>query len=194
MIRIHYRTLLFWTALGLSLWQFGQAGYLHAKALFAQHLIKDAWQHSLKDHQRHKPWPWADTWPVGRLKVPSQNIDLYVLAGDSGRTLAFGPGHRFGTAMPGKSGTSLISAHRDTHFRFLKHLTENDEILFQNIDGQWQRYQVTNSAIVHESDTIVDSREGTLALVTCYPFDAIIPRGPLRYVVFAQQQAINRSA
>ena len=192
-MRIHYRTLLFWTALGLSLWQFGQAGYLHAKALLAQQLIKNAWQQSLKYQQQHKPWSWADTWPVGRLRVPSHHIDLYVLAGDSGRTLAFGPGHRFGTAMPGKTGTSLISAHRDTHFRFLKKLTSNDEILFQSIDGRWQRYQVSSSAIVHESETIVDSSENTLALVTCYPFDAIIPGGPLRYVVFSQQQAINKS-
>ena len=193
MARIPYRMLFFWIALGLSLGQFSQAGYLYAKALLAQQLIKDAWQQSLKNQRQHKPWPWADTWPVGRLKVPTHHIDLYVLAGDSGRTLAFGPGHRFGTAMPGETGISLISAHRDTHFRFLKKLTSNDEILFQNIDGKWQHYRVTNSAVVHESNTIADSPENTLVLVTCYPFDAIIPSGPLRYVVFAQPRTDNKS-
>ncbi len=188
MIRIHYRTLLFWIALSLSLWQLGQGAYLHTKALLAQQLIKDAWQETLQNLQHNKPWPWADTWPVGRLQVPAHNIDLYVLAGDSGRTLAFGPGHRFGTALPGENGTSLISAHRDTHFRFLKHMTTGDEILLQGLDGQWQRYRVSTSAVVHESHAIADSHKNTLALVTCYPFNAIMPGGPLRFLVFATQQ------
>ena len=26
----------------------------------------------------------------------------------------------------------------------------------------------------------------TLTLVTCYPFDAVVPGGPLRYLVFAE--------
>ncbi len=191
---IKLRSLLFCIALGLSFWQLGQGGYLHAKAVLAQQLIKQAWQETLANLQQHKPWPWADTWPVGRLQVPAQNIDLYVLAGDSGRTLAFGPGHRFGSALPGGIGTTLISAHRDTHFGFLKRLTVGDEILFQGVDGQWQHYQVSNSTVVHEADTIADTSENNrLALVTCYPFDAILPGGPLRFVVFAAQskKALN---
>ncbi len=40
-----------------------------------------------------KPWPWADTHPVARLIAPAQDADVLVLAGASGRTLAFGPGH-----------------------------------------------------------------------------------------------------
>ena len=28
-----------------------------------------------------KPWPWADTWPVARLVVPSLGIDQIVLEG-----------------------------------------------------------------------------------------------------------------
>ncbi len=191
MILFRYRTLFFWLALALSLWQLFQGGYLHAKALLAQHLIKHAWHETLEDLQQHKPWPWADTWPVGRLRVPSHNIDLYVLAGDSGRTLAFGPGHRSGTALPGEPGTTLISAHRDTHFSFLKKLTTGDELLFQGINGQWQHYWVSNNIIVHQSDAIADSHENTLALVTCYPFNAIMPGGPLRYVVFAETQKMT---
>ncbi len=187
MIKIRFRTFLFCIALGLSFWQLGQAGYLHAKAVLAQQLIKQAWQQTLENLQQNKPWPWADTWPVGRLQVPAHDIDLYVLAGDSGRTLAFGPGHRFSSALPGENGIALISAHRDTHFRFLKKLKDDDEILFQGLSGQWQRYRVSSSAVVHESDGIVDSSENTLALVTCYPFDAILPGGSLRFVVFAQQ-------
>ncbi len=185
MLTIRFRPLLFCIALGLGFWQLGQAGYLHAKAVLAQQLIKQAWQQTLENLQQNKPWPWADTWPVGRLQVPAHDIDLYVLAGDNGRTLAFGPGHRFGSAQPGETGTTLISGHRDTHFRFLNKLKSDDEILFQGLNGQWQRYRVSSSTVVYESDGIADSSENALALVTCYPFDAILPGGPLRFVVFA---------
>jgi len=193
---IKVRTILFSIALGLSCWQLGQGGYLHAKAVLAQQLIENAWQETLENLQHNKPWSWADTWPVGRLQVPAHDIDLYVLAGDSGSTLAFGPGHRFGSAQPGGTGTALISGHRDTHFSFLKQLNTGDEILFQGVDGQWQHYQVSNSAVVNESSVIVDNQNNTLALVTCYPFDAILPGGPLRFVVFAEQKeaTFNKSA
>jgi len=186
---IKVRTVLFSIALGLSCMQLGQGGYLHAKALLAQQLIEEAWQKTLENLQHNKPWPWADTWPVGRLRVPAHNIDLYVLAGDSGNTLAFGPGHRYGSALPGETGTSLISAHRDTHFLFLKQLNAGDEILFQGVDGQWQHFQVSNSLVVHESSAIADAgASNRLVLVTCYPFDAIMPGGPLRFVIFAEHK------
>ena len=38
-------------------------------------------------------WPWADTWLIARLVVPSLAIDQIVLEGTYGRTLDFGPGH-----------------------------------------------------------------------------------------------------
>ncbi len=31
-----------------------------------------------------------------------------------------------------------------------------------------------------------ETAERRLTLVTCYPFDAIVPGGPLRYLVFAE--------
>lgn len=186
---IKVRRLFFYIALSLMLWQLGQGGYLHAKAVLAQQLIKQAWQETLQNPQHNKPWPWADTWPVGRLQIPAHDIDLYVLAGDSGRTLAFAPGHRFGSAIPGQTGTTLISAHRDTHFSFLKKLVAGDKILFQGVDGQWQHYQVSHSAVEHESSAVANANASNiLVLVTCYPFDAIVPGGPLRFVVFAEHK------
>lgn len=188
MIRLRFRTLLIGITLVIGVWQLGQGGYIYAKAKLAQQLIKDAWQETLQNLQQNKPWPWADTWPVGRIKIPSHNIDLYVLAGDSGRNLAFGPGHRFGSALPGETGTILISAHRDTHFGFLEKLTLGEMILVQDIQGHWHRYHVSYSKVVDQSSSIsVTTDSNGLVLVTCYPFDAIVPGGPLRFVVFAEK-------
>ena len=75
----------------------GQGGVHLRKAQLAQLLIERAWQRALAGEPAPKPWPWADTWPVARLDAPAQGVSLFVLAGSSGRTLAFGPGHEQGT-------------------------------------------------------------------------------------------------
>ena len=97
----------------VALSQFGQAGYIHAKAWLAQTLISQAWQKTLAGDTQVKPWPWADTWPVARLSVPARGVELYVLAGSQGRSLAFGPGHVFGTAAPGAAGNVATEAVHD---------------------------------------------------------------------------------
>jgi sortase A len=174
--------------IGLALWQFGQGAYIHAKALLAQHLIRGAWEKTLDGAREVKPWAWADTWPVARLVAPRIGADVYVLAGASGRTLAFGPGHMPGTAAPGEPGNAVISAHRDTHFAFLRELTPGDELLVETPAGVRRRFYVTATEVVDKHDLRVLLPEGSaeLTLVTCYPFGAIDPRGPLRYVVRAR--------
>jgi sortase A len=173
--------------LALALWHFGQAGYIHAKARLAQYLMQAAWERGLHGEREPKPWPWADTWPVARLIAPRQRVEVFVLAGASGRTLAFGPGHLFGTAPPGAPGNSVISAHRDTHFRFLRHLAPGDELVVETPDGRRRRYVVDDATVVDRRDLRATLPEPTprLTLITCYPFDAVAPNGPLRYVVRA---------
>ena len=65
--------------------------WLPAKAELAQHLLNRAWQRTTDGDTLAKPWPWADTHPVARLTLPDSDEPLTVLAGASGRNLAFGP-------------------------------------------------------------------------------------------------------
>ena len=67
--------------LALGLWQLGGAAVIHGKAWLAQRLLERAWAVTLAGGGPVKPWPWADTWPVARLKVPALDVDLFVLAG-----------------------------------------------------------------------------------------------------------------
>jgi sortase A len=184
MARIHW---VIAALIALALWHLGQGAYIHAKARLAQYLVRAAWERTLAGSREVKPWPWADTWPVARLSVPRLDVEVFVLAGASGRTLAFGPGHVFGTARPGETGNSVISAHRDTHFAFLRELEPGDEIVIESADGLRRRYEVAGGQVIDKRDMRVLAPEPTarLTLVTCYPFDAIVPRGPLRYVVHA---------
>lgn len=172
----------------LAAWQLGGAAWIHAKATLAQHLIASAWEGTKKDGAR-RPWPWADTRPVARLTVPSRGISLYVLAGTSGRSLAFGPGHVDGTALPGSSGNSVIVAHRDTHFAFLRNLREDEEITVEDTRGRLTRYRVREVAVVDKSQTrLLDPADSPqLTLITCWPFDAVQPGTAQRYVVIADR-------
>ena len=172
----------------LSLAAVAKGGWIHAKAILAKYLIADAWEQRLEGVSKPKPWPWADTWPVARLQVPELGVDQFVLAGASGRTLAFGPGHVPGSAFPGGQGSAVISGHRDTHFRWLRKLQKGDVLVVQRPDGQHLSYRVEQLAVVDETDTSIlqVSDQPVLHLLTCYPFDALIPGGPLRYVVTAE--------
>jgi len=89
----------------LGVWQAGHGAWIHAKAQLAQYLLQRAWTRTLEGERDARPWPWADTWPVARLRVPAHGVDLIVLDGVSGRTLAFAPGH--GGPLPGMPGTAI---------------------------------------------------------------------------------------
>ena len=162
---------------------------IKAKAHLAPLLIGRAWEQSLaRGGIPVKPWPWADTWPVGRLQVPEQGVDQFVLAGDSGNALAFGPGHSLASAPLGTAGQAVIGGHRDTHFAFLRELPPNAQLQLQLPGGGRRSYRVSGSWVVNaeEESLAREVAAESLLLVTCYPFDTLLAGGPLRYVVFAR--------
>ncbi len=173
--------------LAAGLFQVGQGIWIHAKAGLAQLLLQRAWTRTLAGARQVAPWPWADTWPVGRLTVAHLGVDLIVLANASGRTLAFGP------AVLGSPGTRadgpplIVTGHRDTHFQFLARLAEGDLLVLTEASGASHRYRVRSLSVIDSRMGIPVPREvpGQLLLITCYPFDALTPGGPLRYLVEA---------
>lgn len=170
--------------LGLIL--FGQGAYIHAKALLAQVLLQRAFDETIASGRITKPWSWADTWPVARIDVKRIGASAIVLAGSSGQALAFGPGHVELTADAGERGVAVYSAHRDTHFAFLRNVKIGDEIDITRDDGRMFRYRADGSSVVRFDasgiDPLADGYE--LVLSTCWPFDALTS-GPLRYLLHA---------
>lgn len=191
----------------LGLTFIGQGTYMQAKAYFAQFLIQQAWLQTLDDQLQHKPWSWADTYPVAKLEFirPSgvrtqdlalkqagstegnNNPSLYVLSGASGRNLAFGPARVLSSAKINSGGNTVIAGHRDTHFSLLSTTKVGQLITLQNAEGVEVLYRVMETRVVHESDVSVMANVGKqkLTLVTCYPFESAVAGGPLRYVVTA---------
>ncbi len=178
--------LVFPSLLLITLISWGNSAAIYLKAQLAQVLIESAWQKTLDGGRPSKPWSWADTWPVARIRSQKPGSDLFVLAGANGGSLAFGPGHVQGTALPGAKGTSVIAGHRDTHYKFLQHLRLHDHLQLQDTSGVWHHYAVTAIQIVDTDQSEswqLDLARDELHLITCYPFDAITPNGPLRYIV-----------
>src|SRR3954453_6288258 len=163
---------------------FGQGGYIQAKALHEQVLLERAFAESIATGRETKPWSWADTWPVARIEVKRLGTSTIALAGSSGQALAFGPGHLERTPDAGERGVAVYSAHRDTHFAFLKNVAAGDEIDVTRDDGRTFRYQVDTISVVRFDDSGIDPLASghQLVLSTCWPFDALT-QGPERFLV-----------
>ncbi|WKD50555.1 class GN sortase [Microbulbifer spongiae] len=186
------RTLCCLLCLTAGLWQLGSAGWQLAKAQLAQILIANAWEARLQGGAAQKPWPWADTWPVARLQLAGQ-APLMVLAGGSGQSLAFGPGMLAGSGHPGELRTTVIAAHRDTHFAGLEKVQRGSAVYLQDPHGRWHTYRVAEMRIVNSArERLPIFAERGLLLVTCYPFNALTAGGPLRYLVYAEYQSAGK--
>ncbi|MCK6452621.1 MAG: class GN sortase [Alphaproteobacteria bacterium] len=168
----------------------GKGLYIHAKAWAAQALIHRAWDARQAGEPAPRPWPWADTHPVARLRVPELAVDQIVLAGATGRTLAFGPAQLDGTARAGNAGATVLTGHRDTHFAFLRRLDPGMTVDVETPDGGRHRYRVVERAVVHRDQAALppETADGDawLVLATCWPFDAVDPGTPWRYLVTAK--------
>lgn len=164
--------------------------WIPLKAVLAQEMLELAWAESQARQAESRPWPWADTWPVARLAIPELNDSMIVLEGAHGESLAFGPGRLAGDEDDHR--VVVIAGHRDTHFRGLEALETGNEIRLQNRSGRWRNYRVENVRVVDSRLELIDTRQlpdGTLLLVTCYPFNSVDVGGPLRYVVQARATA-----
>ena len=173
----------------LGFWNLGRGAYIPAKAWLAQELMQRAWLRGTAGEAQPAPWPWADTFPVARLSAKEGAVDLIVLAGGSGRTLAFGPGYLDASALPGEPGNTVIAGHRDTHFAFLQDLSIGEAVEIETLAGRFLQYEVIGIDVVdaRRGSLVLDTDEAILSLVTCYPFETARPGGPLRYVVTARR-------
>ncbi|WP_242130425.1 class GN sortase [Sphingobium sp. Sx8-8] len=168
--------------LGLMLMARGML--IPVKAWVAQILLDRAFDQSLLEKRPVKPWSWTDTAPVARITLPRLGVSEIILSGGSGQAMAFGP-----TLLPihGQGKVSILAAHRDTHFAFLRQAKVGDVIKVQSVSGQEQGYRITGFQIVRRDRFAYprDPAHRLLGLTTCYPFGAT-EHGPLRYVAWAE--------
>jgi sortase A len=124
---------------------------------------------------------------IGRIDIVRLGLSVVVMEGTSTHTLRRAAGHIEGTALPGERGNVGISAHRDTLFRPLRDIHQDDIITVTTPGGEY-RYRVVSTRVVSPENTSVLDSDGTdiLTLVTCYPFYFVGP-APDRFVVRAER-------
>ncbi len=177
--KLHWQLLIYAsiTVLCLSGFMLGKGVYIQAKGWVAQWLIADAWNEQRHSGGMKRPWSWADTYPIAELEFDEKSV--IVLAGTSGRNLAFGPTLQLSTAHPESPGNIVIYGHNDTHFRRLNQLAIGDMVAMTGASGYRVQYRVSRTLIAHETEMELVSQTATdqLTLVTCYPFSGLSLRG-----------------
>ncbi len=123
---------------------------------------------------------------LGRLEAPSVHLSATLLEGSDDGTLSRGAGHIEDTPLPGQGGNVGIAGHRDTVFRPLRHVHVGDALSLTTADRVY-RYRISKTSIVGPDDVYVldPTKDPTLTLVTCYPFE-FVGHAPKRFIVQAE--------
>lgn len=164
--------------------------YMEAKKRVASTLIRDAYARHLDDGRFHRPWSWADFYPLARLcwigDDGKEREGRIVLSGASGPSLAFGVGHIDGTSAPLASGNCVLAGHRTAEFRFLRHLQVGDKLRLSGRSEE-RSYIVAGLEVVSYDDVrpVEAGGRDRLTLITCYPFDGL-RTSKERYVVYCR--------
>ena len=176
-------------------WLFGAAAV--GMLGYCGFVLADGWLYQ-KREQRHleqliaaSPTPKKALAPpvtgtlVGRIEIPRLGLSVVVAEGVDARTLRRAAGHIPGTGLPGQPGNIGISGHRDTFYRPLRNIRQDDIITLTTVAGHFH-YRVVSIWIVSPSDVSVldPSADEVLTLVTCYPF-YFVGAAPERFIVRA---------
>ncbi|WP_285712854.1 class D sortase [Erythrobacter oryzae] len=126
--------------------------------------------------------------PVARIVARRLGIDVIVLAGKGTHDeLASGPAMiaRTDVANP----VTVMAAHRDTHFLFIRDLRVGDDVNLQLVNGVTERYRVIRFETVRWDSFAypLDPSRPLLALTTCFPFGGTEYGGPWRRVAWAER-------
>ncbi|HEV7495731.1 class E sortase [Baekduia sp.] len=111
--------------------------------------------------------------PLGELRIPRLDAHFVVVQGTNTSNLRRGPGHYYGTALPGQDGTVGIAGHRTTYgapFRHLDALRRGDPITMTMPYGRFV-YRVEGTRIVKPQDvsTLRAIGRERLVLTACHP-------------------------
>jgi sortase A len=182
LLRFAESFLLFVGIAGIAVW-----GWSRLREKLAQHQDSKEFDYSTLTPGKQPPRAVPDNAVIGRILIPRLRFRAMVRQGTSARTLDVAVGHIPGTAFPGDTGNVAMAAHRDTLFRALRDIQNDDLIEFETERGSY-RYTVEGTQIVKPENVGVlkAGSSNELTLVTCYPFD-YIGSAPERFIVKARQ-------
>jgi sortase A len=179
------RILLYATGIALLAW----SGYVVVDARLFQQRENMAFDRALAPHLPGPGVP-EDTETrgiVGRIEIPRLGLSEVVMEGSDAKTLRRAAGHMTETPLPGHSGNTAITGHRDTFFRPLRKIRRDDLIAVTTLQGHFV-YRVVSTRIVspRDVDVLDPGPTESLTLITCYPF-YYVGAAPQRFIVRADR-------
>ena len=120
---------------------------------------------------------------LGRLEIPSLDLQVLVRDGVDEASLRKAVGHLPGSAAPGGAGNFVVLGHRDTFFRPLRDIALDDLIRVRTRLGVFE-YRVDTVVVTEPDGALALTQTGgpTVTLITCYPF-YFAGTAPRRFVV-----------
>jgi LPXTG-site transpeptidase (sortase) family protein len=110
---------------------------------------------------------------AGVLEIPSLNLTAPVLQGLGDDVLGVAAGHVPGTPWPGARGESMLLAHDVSYFSNISKLRAGDAVTWLTPCFK-ATFAVDAFSIMQPGQLVYPASNGTgLALVTCYPTDAL---------------------
>jgi sortase A len=123
--------------------------------------------------------------PVARLMISRLGLDEVVVEGVDEKALNAGPGHVPGSELPGGKGNSILSGHRDRHFRRLADLKVGDTIVTETSQKRVKWLVSSIRIIDKDAPALFRSEEALLTLTTCWPI-RYLGTAPERMIVEAR--------
>src|SRR5271155_4811099 len=165
----------------------GYYGFVTADTGVFQQMESRTLRRLLKAGSAQLPPAIASTGLIGRLEIPRLGLSAILVEGDDPKTLRRAVGHIRGTPLPGQPGNIALTGHRDTFFRPLRNIREDDIIVVTTLQGDY-RYRVVSTKIVSPDNVaVLNAGVGEiLTLVTCYPF-YFVGAAPDRFIVRAER-------
>ena len=174
--------------------------YYYSRGIFIQYFIEYKWSEYKRTGDIDDNIFNIDI--IGKIIIPSLDMDHIVLDGTSQRVLAFGPGRVKGSSnLENTHNNITIAAHRDSFFYNLNNISMDDEIIIEHLDGK-SKYKVFHIDIVDKkvlqtygellyylNKSNTKWGDGSLTLFTCYPFE-FIGAAQERFIVNAKRGAI----
>lgn len=127
--------------------------------------------------------------PVARLLIPAIDLDEIVMEGVGPVELNGGPGHFPGSVLPGDAGNSIVSAHRDRHFRRMGELAVGSHLRTESRTGATDWVITERRVVSRDTPALFEESEPTLTLTTCWPLRYFGP-APDRLLIIAKP--VNR--
>ena len=128
------------------------------------------------DFRSQRPAIPAVSGLVGRISIPSIDLNKFVVAGVSTNDLKRGPGLFLGSPLPGQLGNVAIAGHRTTYgapFGRINEIKKGDQITLETTAGTFTYVSVGAPKIVAANAVQVvktkDPTKATLTLVSCHP-------------------------